>query len=124
MYGAALQLKLLGQFEILVESQHRVSVSTIHVVPGNYGCFLSYKTASSLGLVTVNVHAVQAQISQHETLIVEFPNIFDGIGQLKDHTVKLHIDKKVSPIAQLLRKIPFHMRKQVTAALESWNRKE
>ena len=117
-YGAASNLKLLGQFEARVESKNRVSVSTIHAVPGNYGCLLSYKTASSLGLVTVDVHTVQPQISQHETLIAEFPNIFDGIGQLKDHAVKLHIDNNVTPIAQPPRKIPFHMRQQVTAALE------
>ena len=48
----------------------------------------------------------------------QFPKLFQGIGQLKNFEVKLHIDPTVSPVAQPARRIPFHMRRKVSAALE------
>ena len=79
---------------------------------------MSYNTASALGLVTVNVQAVEQRPSKHEALLEEYDTIFNGIGQLKDFKVKLHIDNTVTPVAQPARKIPFHMRPKVAAALE------
>ena len=54
----------------------------------------------------------------HEQLIADFAHIFEGIGELKDFEVKLHIDQSVPSVAQPARRIPFHMRKKVSAALE------
>ena len=117
-YGAVNDLNVLGKFEATLESRAKITVSTIHVVKGSSGCLLSYKTASALGLVTVNVQAVEQRPPKHEALLKEYDTIFDGIGQLKDFKVKLHIDNTVTPVAQPARKIPFHMRQKVTAALE------
>ena len=117
-YGAANDLDVLGKFEATLESKTKITVSTLHVVNGYYGCLLSYNTASALGLVTVNVQAVEQRPSKHEALLEEYDTIFNGIGQLKDFKVKLHIDHTVTPVAQPARKILFHMRQKVAAALE------
>ena len=49
---------------------------------------------------------------------MQFPKLFQGIRQLKKFEVKLHVDPTVSPIAQPARRIPFHMRRKVSAALK------
>jgi hypothetical protein len=38
-----------------------------------------------------------------------YPNLFKGIGKLKDKTVKLHINGYVKPVAQRYRRTPFNL---------------
>ena len=120
-YGAATDLTMLGTFHATLESKFKFAYSTLYVVKGSYGCLLSYKIASALGLVTVNVQAIEHRQLNHQRLIDTYGNIFNGIGQLKDFSVKLHIDPAVPPVAQPARKIPFHMRKQVADKLEAFS---
>ena len=118
-YGSPTQLPALGKFEATLESSHKITVSEVHVVQGHYGCLLSYQSATTFGLIHVKVHTVEDQPKPtHEQLIAEFAHIFEGIEELKDFAVKLHIDQSVPPVAQPARRIPFHMRKKVSAALE------
>lgn len=44
--------------------------------------------------------------------------VFHGIGKIKGHAVKLHIDKSISPVAQPHRHIPFYQRKKVEDELQ------
>ena len=112
-------MPVLGKFEATLESSHKITASEVHVVQGHYGCLLSYQSATTLGLIQVKVHRVEEQPKPtHEQLIAEFAHIFEGIGELKDFEVKLHIDQSVPPVAQPARRIPFHIRKKVSAALE------
>jgi len=48
----------------------------------------------------------------------QYHDVFTGLGKLKDHSVHLHIDKSVQPVAQRYRRIPFHMRKQLDEHLD------
>ena len=48
-----------------------------------------------------------------EELTQKFPQLFTGIGKLKSHQIKLHIDPNVSPIAQPHRRFPFHLQQKV-----------
>ena len=43
--------------------------------------------------------------------------MFQGIGKVKNYEVKHHTDNTVTPIAQSARKIPLHLRKEVSAEL-------
>ena len=47
----------------------------------------------------------------------ESSELFNGVGKLKDTTIKLHIDENVSSVAQLARLISFHVRKALNRAL-------
>ena len=48
----------------------------------------------------------------------KYDHLFHGIGKIKGHAVKLHIDKSVSPVAQPHQRIPFHQRKKVEDELQ------
>ena len=47
-----------------------------------------------------------------------YPDLFDGIGKIKDKKVKLHIDPEIQPKEQSHRHIPFHTRKDVEKELQ------
>ena len=57
-------------------------------------------------------------------LRAQYPAIFDGIGQLKDHEQKLHIDPTVPPVSQTCRRIPFHLHKQLDVWLDDYVTKD
>ena len=48
----------------------------------------------------------------------KFPNLFTGIGTLKNHQVKFFIDEEIEPVRQPPRPIPFHLRKKLERELE------
>ena len=50
-------------------------------------------------------------------LLQNYPELFEGIGKLKNAEVTLHIDESVPPVAQATRRISFHMRKAVAKEL-------
>ena len=48
----------------------------------------------------------------------KYPQVFHGLGKLKDREIKFHIDENVVPVAQSPRRISFHVRDQVAKELE------
>ncbi len=120
-YGCTTPLKILGKFSVLLESNQRMTTEEVFVVKGNSGSLLGRETAQKLGLVTIkdtlpevnNVSSTEtSDCSEWET---KFPEVFSGIGKLKDVQVKLHIDPSVPPVAQRHRKVP--LRKKVEQQL-------
>ncbi|CAB4034968.1 zinc finger MYM-type 1-like [Paramuricea clavata] len=95
------------------------TTTQVHVIKGNFGCLLSYQTASALGLIMLNVNNVKPEHATHEQLMKEYAHLFNGIGTIKNFEVKLHIDDTVPPVAQTPRRIPFHMRQKVSDALDT-----
>ncbi|CAB4020398.1 Transposon Tf2-9 poly [Paramuricea clavata] len=112
-YGATNQLPVMGQFRATLECLTGATTTQVHVIKGNFGCLLSYQTASALGLIMLNVNNVKPEHATHEQLMKEYAHLFNGIGTLKNFEVKLHIDDTVPPVAQTPRRIPFHMRQKV-----------
>ncbi|CAB4013330.1 Transposon Tf2-9 poly [Paramuricea clavata] len=109
----------MGQFRAALECLTGATTTQVHVIKGNFGCLLSYQTASALGLIMLNVNNVKPEHATHEQLMKEYANLFNGIGTLKNFEVKLHIDDTVPPVAQTPRRIPFHMRQKVSDALDT-----
>ena len=120
-YGSDSQLKVRGQFTADIGTRAKHIQTTVHVLQGNHGSLLSYGTARDLGLVEVKVNPIQSQHASEE-FIHQFPSLFHGIGKLKDVEVQLHIDKTIKPVAQAARRIPFHLRKQVSDELDNLER--
>ena len=89
-------------------------MTTVHVLKGKHGSLLSFATASKLGLVDVKVNNVATDSS----LIEQYASVFQGIRKLKNFEVRLRIDETVPPVAQSARRIPFHIRKKVSAELK------
>ena len=105
-YGGTKPMKILGQFDTLVESVHAFEVIKFHVVEGNCGSLLSYQSAKSLHIIdTINATTCNLKDSH--------ANLFRGIGALKSDPVKLHINNDINPSVQRHRRIPFHVRKKV-----------
>ena len=109
---------VLGKFDATITFKNRSQISTIHVLQGNHGSLLSYRTAADLGVIDVHVNMVNHKPPRHEQLMQQYPRLFQGIGKLKDIEIKLHIDKQVKPVAQPARWIPFHLRHQVEKQLK------
>lgn len=115
-YGSRSQLSTLGKFDATLKTGDNSISANLHVVKGLHGSLLSYHTASELGLVEVKVN----NVTGCDQLVQQYPNVFKGIGKLKGYEAILHIDQAVQlqSVAQPARKIPFHMRKKVSAELK------
>ena len=116
-YGAEKPKLVKGQFHAMIESDTKVSDATFHVTCS--GSLFSWDLVQKLGLL----HAVKKITSDKtservERLIKDYNDLFHGLGKLKDFKVKLHIDKNIKPVAQALRKVPFHVQKQQEEQLE------
>ena len=86
---------------------------------------LSSRTAQALNILQFAMSADTPPPSTARTTIPdEFPSLFDtsAIGHINGKTIKLHIDHTVKPVAQLHRRIPFHIRKDVETELERLER--
>ena len=53
-----------------------------------------------------------------------YPKAFEGIGKLKDHEQKIHVNKDIPPVAQTYRRVPFHLRKQLDEWLDNYIQKD
>jgi hypothetical protein len=120
-YKSDKPLRILGKFTATVESRKRIDAAEFFVVSNNGrlgGSLLSYNTAKHLGLIAIT-NAVDTAKNTTVSCNVAIPEeLFNGVGKLKDHKVKLHIDESIPPVAQTHRRIPFHLRKQVEKKLE------
>ena len=92
-------------------------LTMIHVIQGNDGPLLSYRTACNLGIIHVNVKHICDSPRVCDMLVQNYPKLFEGSGKLKNAEVTLHIDESVPSIAQITRRIPFHIRKVVAKEL-------
>lgn len=118
-YGSKSQLEALGKCTVNVKAKGKQKVTTFHILSGAHGSLLSYITARDLGLVNIDLnHITVSDITTMDKLTTEYPTVFQGIGQLKNYEVKLHIDTAVQPVAQPARRIPFHLRKKVSVELK------
>ena len=137
-YASDTPLALAGKFTSEISTKDAVTVGTFYVAANSKGNLLSFKSATDLKLLHVNVDTVHhASIGQHQLtpptkieqnsshtgnlstdLVQEFSELFNGVGKLKDTTIKLHIDENVPSVAQPARRIPFHIRKALDKALD------
>ena len=116
-YGSKSQLHVIGSFEATVTFRNNRTVSTLHVLQGSHGSLLSYSTAVALGILDIQLHHISST-PMCEQLFRQYTSLFEGIGKLKGTEVQLHIDTKVTPVAQKARQIPFHLRKKVEHELK------
>lgn len=110
-YGNNTPLHVLGQCEVLIETKTQLQCHKFYVTRGNHGSLIGYPTAKILNLVKI-IHKINNPAGK-------YPNLFEGIGKLKDKTVKLHIDESVYPVAQKHRRTPFHLRDKVKEEVQN-----
>ncbi|CAB4023777.1 Transposon Tf2-9 poly, partial [Paramuricea clavata] len=124
-YGSSTPLSIQGSFTAQVSHKDLITNAIFIVVANqNSGSLLGHKTATDLGLFQEheNFHPIQNICNGDnlfmQTLVTKYPQVFNGIGKLKDLQLHLHFDESVPPVAQAPRRIPFHIRKAVQTKLD------
>ena len=95
---------ILGKFSAKVQVQERETQGTFYVTDGYDGSLLTCETSEALKLVTVDRKLPLAVDAEAET-----GPLYEGVGLLKDFSVKLHIDDSVLPVAKPHRRIPINL---------------
>ena len=125
-YGSRQPLPLQGEFKrpmISTATKKRVSARIV-VVDGDGGCLLGRDTAIDLGLLSLHANNIYMENANPESqglkqqLVEKYPEVFDGVGKLKDFEIKVHVKPDITPVAQPPRRIPFHLRKKVDEKLQ------
>ena len=114
-YGANEKVSLLGKFQATVETSDKITSGLFYVTKGKNGNLLSYTTSVDFQLIP-EIHSLHS--SKAKQLIEKYPQVFKGIGKLKDTQIELHIDPNAQPVTQPDRRIPFHIKQQVEAELQ------
>ena len=117
-YGSTSQLNVLGCCTTTIAIKTSKKDITFYVIEGGHGSLLSYATARDLGILNIHINQIKDTLT-HDLLCTQYPDVFNGIGQLKGVTVKLPIDSTVPPDAQKARRSLFHLRKKVDQELSS-----
>ncbi|KAK3108849.1 hypothetical protein FSP39_017183 [Pinctada imbricata] len=111
-YGNPKPLPILGVFyaDVITRKRQKENVEFI-VIDGKGEALLGRKTATELGLLKIytddSVNTVYLTTTDLEGA---YPEVFDGVGTLIDHQIKIHIDLGVKPVVQGLRRIPFSLK--------------
>lgn len=97
-YRSTESLPVCGAFECCVEKHKKKAICTVFVIKGDGFYILNYETSKDLGLIHI-VTAVSGQVQRSvaDELLESHPELFKGIGKLKDFQVKLHINTDVKP---------------------------
>uniref|UniRef100_A0AAV2MLX7 Gypsy retrotransposon integrase-like protein 1 n=1 Tax=Knipowitschia caucasica TaxID=637954 RepID=A0AAV2MLX7_KNICA len=95
----------------------RATQAEFTVIAGQGVPLLGRQTATELGVLRVGVDV--AAVTDVKTEVQgKYPKLFTGVGKLNTKQVRLHIDGNVEPVAQPLRRVPFHLREAVDRKIE------
>ena len=132
-YNTVKPVEFLGKFESLVKTKSRFAVATFFVLQQeNSGCLLSATTAQEMGIITLKLNKISTEAPENVTssdprinaIVQKYKEVFTGVGKLKNYAVKLNIDESKIPQAQPQRRVPFHNRKKVKAAVKELQRED
>ncbi|RXN24365.1 Retrovirus-related Pol polyprotein from transposon 412 [Labeo rohita] len=124
-YGSKDALPILGKFTGCVEAKNKTKTDgTFYVIKGDGCSLLRYQTADELGLIKIirTIRPPSVNLTVADELVNSHPELFDGIGKLKDFQVTLHINPDIQPTCQPHRRVPFHVREKVEAELQTRSR--
>ncbi|XP_015779025.1 PREDICTED: uncharacterized protein K02A2.6-like [Acropora digitifera] len=123
-YGNKQPLQVAGTFTADVTVGNRVLNEVEFVVIESEGhALLGRETAISLGVLQLGPQINSLQLSTHgenrgPNILDKFPGCCEGIGKLKDFQLKIPIDAEVQPVAQPIRRVPYHLRDKLTNKLK------
>ena len=90
----------------------------------NSGNLLSLSAAQDLGVITLHLKSVSTKDAAVDNILDKHKSVFNGLGKLRETTVKLDIDKTKTPKAQPQRRIPYHIREKVKTALQQLEKED
>ena len=115
LYSYALNqpLPVKGSFKCTMGVCDRSTRAEVLVIKGRGVSLLGKTTGTELGLLKVRIN-VAVITTKANKLKQQYPDIFEGVGKLKNKQISLDIDPTVKPVAQLYRRIPINLREKVT----------
>lgn len=113
-YQSKQHLPVRGTITTPIRHGDMETLAKIYVITGQGESIISYKTAKQLKLIELT-YKVSERYNHYTN---RFQKLFKGIGKLQDCKVRLHVDKKVQPVAQQHRRVPFHLRAVVQKEIE------
>ena len=121
-YGSSTPLELEGEMFVTITHQHRSASGVVLITKGDGGNILSGNMSSSLGLIQIANAITSGASNEHDSEAQkhkqQHPRLFEGIGRVKDVTIKLYIDHSVKPVANQHRRVPLHLRAAVEKELQ------
>ena len=102
--------------------QDSVTNIRIYVVDKNVECLLSGRASEALNIIkfipdaTIRRTTMANEFPKNSPQ-AKYPQVFQGVGKLKEHQVKLHVDSEVPPVAEPPRPIAFHLQKKHDQAI-------
>ena len=119
-YGSNQPLQVAGMFTAEVSVEESVLSGVEFIVIENEGhALFGRETAISLGVLKLGAHVNSLDGAKREASIFEkFPGCCEGIGKLKDFQLKVPIDPEIPPVAQPIRRVPYHLRDKLSTKLD------
>ena len=121
-YGSNQPLQVAGTFTAEVSVGERVLSGVKFVVIENKGhALLGRETVIEVLKLGTQVNSLEVSTdgAKGEPSIFEkFPGCCEGIGKLKDFQLRIPIDPEVQPIAQPIRRVPYHLRDKLSDKLD------
>ena len=115
-YASQTPLDVVGTFSCEVSAGKNTANAEFCVIKGKGDPLLGRNTATSFGVLKIGIDIAAVGTSSQtigEALQEKYPEVFSGVGKLKDRTVQLHIDPNVKPVVQPIRRTPFSLRSKV-----------
>ena len=119
-YGSNQPLQVAGMFTAEVSVEESVLSGVEFIVIENEGhALFGRETAISLGVLKLGAHVNSLDGAKREASIFKkFPGCCEGIGKLKDFQLKVPIDPEIPPVAQPIRRVPYHLRDKLSTKLD------
>lgn len=115
-YASDVPLQVKGTFTCQAKCGSKSTRAEFLVIDGKGVPLLGKDTAMKLGVLKIGVDV--AMVSDKPKIQDMYPELFQGVGKLNTHQVKLHVNKTVEPVAQPLRRMPFNLRRKVEQKLD------
>ena len=93
-----------------------------YVLEGSFEPILSGSSAKQLGIIQFTpqqqvfrpVNMIESEDKEQlQDVLSRYPQNFQGLGKLKNHQIRLHVDDNIKPVAESERIIPYHLQHRV-----------
>ena len=102
-YASSKPLQIIGECKLKVGVGETGKSTDAHfiIIPDRHITLLGRQSSEILGVLKVglSVNECETQSKGLADLKEKYPEVFTGLGKLKDYQLKLHLDKSVMPVA-------------------------